>query len=165
MRDIVYKDCIITHRDSKVLKSYIIDDKKEYHTGIDLEASEVYCPCCGVVIQACQVDDHQSVVVQYSGNISLRFTHLREVCVKPGELVDFNQVIGTADKYVHFEYLTSEQNTPSFRVYVAQGLALYKHDPRLVLDKNIIFDNYIAKMQYVEIFGETFDELSYNRGV
>ena len=165
MRDVVYTDCLITHQDSKVLKNYILDESQEFHTGIDLEADMVYTPCFGVVIQSCLVDDHQSVIVQYSGNISVRFTHLQDSYVRVGELVEFDQLIGKADKYVHFEYLTSEETEPGFRVYVAQGLALFKHDPRLILDKNIIFDHYVAKLQNVEVFGETYDELSNNRGV
>lgn len=147
----IYKDCIITHKDSLVTKTYRDLPNNQYHTGIDLTADDVYCPMYGVVIYVSKSDEdnHYSVIIQYSGNISLRFAHLINTNYQVGDLIEKDKIIGKADQYVHFEYLTSEVNDPALRIYCYQNLDLYKHDPTLVLDKIVAFQDYIEE-DYVE---------------
>ena len=138
----ILENCIITLDDSEVVKEYYFSaDGKEYHTGIDIKAKEVYCPCKGVVIQKCLVDGHPSIIIQYSEHIALKFSHLKTCDLEDGQVVSDNECIGTADKYVHFEYLTNADNDPLIRVYIMPGVALYMHDPKLVLYGNIQFDH------------------------
>lgn len=145
----ILENCILTHRDSEVEKTYDVKFGSEiYHTGIDITADDVYCPCQGVCIYTGYVDNYPSCTVQYSDNICLRFLHLLEVQVEPGQTIEYDQIIGIADKFVHFEYLTSEKIYPSFRVFfqAAKSYYMYKHDPMLVLSGNVVFDNHhIAK--------------------
>lgn len=148
----ILKDCIITHKDSYLLKSYdVMMGSSSYHVGVDIEASEVYSPCRGVCIYSGLVDNKLSCTVQYSSNICLRFTNLSEVSVEAGQIIYYDQLIGIADKYVHFEYLTSEKNEPNFRVFFNSNISyyMYKHDPMLVLTGNIQFDNTSASQTYI----------------
>lgn len=140
----IIKNCVITHTDAVITKTYNVrSGLEEYHLGVDVEAENVYCPCYGVCIYNGLLDNKPSCTVQYSENICLRFTHLREVLVEPGDLVTYDQQIALADEYVHFEYLTSEQSYPYFRVFFCceQSYYLYKHDPMLILSGNTVFDN------------------------
>ena len=149
----VLKDCIITNSDAEVVRSYTVAlGEDAYHLGIDLIADQVYCPCYGVAIYTGLIDGLPSCTVQYSNNICLRFTHLSEVQVNAGDLIVASQVIGLADEYVHFEYLTSEATTPAFRVFFNASQTsyyLYKHDPMLVLLGNVQFDNTPKETEYV----------------
>lgn len=140
--DDILKNCIVTHKDSKVTRWYTFDtNANSYHLGVDIEASEVYCPCPGSVIYVGSIEGYQSCTVQYSANICLRFMHLKEVAVGMGDIVEVNSLVGKADKYVHFEYLTSEQTYPNFRVLFngETSYYMYKHDPNLVLSGNVQF--------------------------
>ena len=140
----ILKNCIITHTDALVTKTYDVRaGSNEYHVGVDVEAETIYCPCYGVCIYNGLIDNKPSCTIQYSENICLRFTHLEEVLVEQGALVAYDVPIGIADEYVHFEYLTSEQTYPYFRVFFNcnQSYYMYKHDPMLVLTGNTVFDN------------------------
>ena len=158
-------DCAITHTNAEVLKEYgLVSDITVYHTGIDIKASEIYAPCRGVIIQACKFEGKWSAVLQYSQHISLRFTNFKELNVHAGEIISTNQILGIADEYIHFEYLTTEENNPSYVVRIPPNCILWKHDPRLVLDKNIIFDESDIPGPELVLWGETLDELSNNKG-
>lgn len=143
MADII-KNCVITHKDSEIIKSYdAMQGSNCFHTGVDIKASELYTPCCGVCIYTGLIDNRPSCTIQYSPNICIRYTHLKEVHVSQGQLIQYDQKIGIADEYVHFEYLTSERSYPYFRVFFQSEVSyyMYKHDPMLVLSGNAVFDN------------------------
>ena len=140
----ILNNCILTHTDSEILKFYDVSTSSQiFHTGVDILADEIYTTCKGVCIYNGLIDEQPSCTIQYSQNICLRFSHLKEVSVEQGQLVSYNQQIGLADKYVHFEYLTSERSYPYFRVFfnANQSYFMYKHDPMLVLSGNTVFDN------------------------
>ena len=161
----IIENCSITHSDTEVVKNYDVAVGSEiYHTGIDLKCSEIYSICPGVVIQECLFESKPSVVIQYSGNISLRFSHLKEAYVHEGQLVNFNTPIGEADSYVHFEYLTSQELNSNFSYKIPPNITLWKHDPNIVLDKLITFNQSVSDSSNIELFGETLAELSNNRG-
>jgi len=145
----IITNCVITHEDSEILKEYDVKTgSKVYHTGVDIKATTLYTPCQGVCIFTGLVSNKPSCTIQYSQNICIRYTHLKEVSIEAGQLVEYNQNIGIADKYVHFEYLTSEPIYPSFRVFFCATVSyyMYKHDPMLILEGNVVFDNsYIRK--------------------
>lgn len=152
----IIENCIITHKNSEVAKSYDVKAGSEiYHTGIDIKAKDVFCPCNGVCIFTGLIEEKPSCTVQYSPNICLRFTNLKEVCVAQGQVIEPDTKVGVADKFVHFEYLTSEQNFPNFRVFFNATVSyyMYKHDPMLVLSGNTVFQNrHIAKdYSYTEL--------------
>lgn len=140
----ILTNCLITHKDSEIVKSYdIYAGSGIYHTGIDIRTDSVYCPCQGVVIYDGLVEKQPSCTVQYSQNICLRFTHLKSLYVTSGQIIEAGQEIGIADSFVHFEYLTSEQWYPNFRIFFnayENSYYMYKHDPYLVLNGNIQFE-------------------------
>lgn len=140
----ILKNCIITHKDSEVVRSYdVYAGSGTYHVGIDIKASDVYTPCQSVVIYDGLVENKPSITIQYSPNICLRFTHLKKNTVISGEVLEKDDKIGEADEFVHFEYLTSEQTYPNFRVFFnaqEESYFMYKHDPYLVLEQNIRFE-------------------------
>ena len=140
----VIQNCIITHKDSEILKKCcVLAGSTEYHIGIDIKCDTIYSPCYGVCIYTGLIENKPSCTIQYSENICLRFLNLKEVCVLPGDIVSYNQELGIAEDYVHFEYLTSQKSYPYFRVFFncTQSYYLYKHDPMLVLSGNTVFDN------------------------
>lgn len=141
----IIQNCIITHSKSEIVFPYIdsVDDlkykvTKSLYDGIDLTAQEVYTPCNCVVIDISKQDNLYTVTVQYSKIVSLRFCHLKSVNVEIGAPILKDTLIGYAEKYVHFEYLTTDRNSLNwcFRV---RGLELYKHNPNDVLNGNIVF--------------------------
>ena len=156
------KDCILTHQDSEVLRTYDISMGSEtYHLGIDIKASDIYCPCSGVVIYDGLVEYKPSCTIQYSANICLRFTNMLELNVVAGQLVSYDTCIGKADEYVHFEYLTSEPNDPNFRVFFNSTISyyMYKHDPMLVLTGNIQFDNTPVVDRYIPEMESLYEDV------
>ena len=165
---VILKDCIITHKDSELIKTYDVKAGLDvFHTGIDIKCSELYSPCYGVCIYNGLIDGRPSCTIQYSHNISLRYMHLYEVLVEAGQLIPENTLIGKADGYVHFEYLTSERSYPYFRVFfnAQNSYSLYKHDPMLVITGNVQFDHtpmageQVGQYQALEEDGKGSDEL------
>lgn len=149
-------DCIITKRNSLILLPYIVSiDSKEYklnqyelHDGVDIQCNDVYTPCNCVILQVINVDDYIGVLLQYSVDICLRFTHLKSVDVTPGQLVYSDTKIGEAYQFVHFEYLNIVKPDQETNWLVRFGpIQLYKCDPMLILDKSIVFNNTIMMEQ------------------
>lgn len=140
----ILRNCIITHKDSEIVRSYdVYAGSGVYHVGVDIKADDVFTPCQCVVIYDGLVEKRPSITIQYSTNICLRFTHLKKSSVISGEVLEKDAKIGEADEFVHFEYLTSEQTYPNFRVFFnAQhdSYFMYKHNPYLVLEQNIRFE-------------------------
>ena len=136
----IIKDCDITHSDCKVVHEYIDNDPKGYYLGIDLETDVVFSPCFSVCLAVGKCEMGQYLILQYNEEICLRFTNLLEVYVTPGQLIRADDLLATSDKFVHFELLTIDENSTNARVYIAQNLWLYKHDPNSILDGLIRFD-------------------------
>ena len=99
-----------------------------FHTGIDLYAYGVYSLCNGVVTSVGNDGKHYAVTVQYNAFASLRYLHLKEPSVDAGQIVQQGFSIGTADKYVHFEYVTREKGDSNWPVRIGTE-TYYKHDP------------------------------------
>ncbi len=147
----VIQNCIITHANSVILLPYIdSEDSPEYrinkhtlHDGINLQCTNVYSPCNAVVIQAALCDTGYCIILQYSTSICLRFANIDECLVVPGQLILSDTLIGKCSNYVHFEYLNIQPSIPSWIVRVS-SLELYKHNPILVLDGSIEFDDEVV---------------------
>lgn len=133
---------IIGGADSKVQLPFIDSDKHplykkyKYHTGIDITASHVYSYASGVVISIGSSEDLYAVTVQYDSRISLRYLHLKSVCVSIGDILYPNMKIGTADQYVHFEYVSVSKDNSIWPVRIGT-MTYYKHDPELVLNGSV----------------------------
>lgn len=152
----VIKNCIITHSNSNVVKEYGWVGR-DYNHSIWLSGTNVYCPCCGVVIDVSTTSYGQSVTVQYSGNVSLRFDGLDNVDVTKGQTLPDNTFIGNVKDRVIFQYLTTQPNDPNNRVFLPL-ISLYTHDPNLVLNGNVRFESSDKYYNEDEIFETIFSE-------
>lgn len=99
-----------------------------FHTGIDLYAENVYSLCSGVVTHVGTDGNHYAVTVQYDGEISLRYLHLKSISVVAGQTVQQGFGIGVADKYVHLEYATKTKGDSIWSVRIGTQ-TYYKHNP------------------------------------
>lgn len=143
MNDIIV-NCPITHKDSKILKDWIVDPKskeyrqnKGYHTGIDIVAENVYSICAGVCTYVGKSSEERNVViVQYDHNLSFRYCNLDVISVRKGQLISepYTQEIGVAHEYVHFEAITTTKSNWCVRV---GGRDYYKNDPMRYLKREV----------------------------
>ena len=155
--------------DSEIRLPWIGSEKHElykkhgFHTGIDLYADNVYSLCSGVVTNVGSDGKYYAVTVQYDGNISLRYLHLRSVSVKAGQTVQQGFSIGVADKYVHFEYVTRTKGDSIWPVRIGTE-TYYKHDP-LELNLVSITDDIYDTSDIVEVItDETQAEFTNGKG-
>ena len=137
-----------TSGNQKEYQKYI--SRYGYHSGIDLVpysdsdrlskddyTISVYSPALGVVLS---VNDYvipenatsgatKSVVVQYDAETSFRVGNLTETFVSPGELISQYDVVGKANKWVHFEMLTYGREYENSQIFVFDKLRLFLSNP------------------------------------
>jgi murein DD-endopeptidase MepM/ murein hydrolase activator NlpD len=91
-----------------------ITGREREHQGLDLAAKSgqfVMAAARGVVIRAGWNGSHgNQVVIQHDGDITTRYSHLSNLLVTPGEVLDQGDVVGTAGRtglatgvHLHFE--------------------------------------------------------------
>lgn len=175
-----YQTCYITKSTGNILVPWISSEKSEwyqihhgFHTGLDIEANEIYSWESGVVTQIGQSENNlYSVTVQYSGQISLRYMHLKSVYVNTSDVLFAGSFIGIADKHVHFELLINDPNSSNWPVRIGT-ITYYKHDPedlftgKILLNANDNAHCYSANYQESSLFQFdkfTGSEFSNNRG-
>lgn len=110
-----------------------------YHTGLDVFTDKVYNVCKGVVIFVGVVEGRWSVIVQVNADICIRYSNLSKVLVEEGQPIYYDVEIGHADKYVHFEYCTRQQNNSKWPVR-AGTQTYYKQDTTPCLDSMYFID-------------------------
>ena len=142
-------ETIVTHGDVKILKYFDISNKAPYHynttgyhTGVDIECSEVYSGFPGTVILVNKPDcKTYTAIVQYNAENAFAYCNLQSVNVEEGQQVDTDDLIGTCSKFAHVEYLT-KSNPNKFRVLLTKQV-FYKHDPI-----NILLNGYNEMIEY-----------------
>ena len=107
----------ITQSDAEIIQDWSVDTYN-VHTGIDIPSDIVFSLTSGVVLAVGQVGKHYCITIQYDVNNLLRYDHLSSVSVGAGDVVQGGTLIGVADKYVHFEYATSDQGTSRWSVRI-----------------------------------------------
>ena len=126
----VIKNCKLTHTNAEILQQWDVSDPNSYHTGIDIDAIQVYSISSGVVIESdIDIDNRYVVTVQYNKDTILRYMHLQSMHVVLGQVITVNTSIGIADKFLHFEYATTTYSNWPVRI---GDLNYYKHDPYFV---------------------------------
>ena len=99
----------------------------KFNTGIDIFGTDVYAYASGVVIAVGKDEDnYYAVTVQYDATRCIRYCHLDTVTVSEGEAIQSSFHVGTAHKYLHFEYITYENSMWPVRI---GAQTYYKHDP------------------------------------
>lgn len=123
-----WNDCILT---------YYNDSEFPYVMGLEIKASQVHSICPGKVISVSNWPPaKQSVSVMVNNNQIVRYANLSSVQVKEGQEVTFRTVIGTANKFVRFEYCTVAQHSSKWPVRI-KSLTVYKQDPTSLLTGDI----------------------------
>lgn len=110
--------------------------KHGYHTGMDIKSSDVFSFASGVVIAIGKDNGSYAVTVQYDCKISLRYMHLKAICISLGAVLYRGDKIGTADKHVHFEYITTDKEESIWPVRIGT-MTYYKHNPELILSGSV----------------------------
>lgn len=155
---------------NKVILNTWEDTVAPYHSGIEVVAGTVYNVCPGKVISIEKSTENGfSVNVLINDNQMIRYTHLEEISVKVRQILNYRDIIGTADKFVRFEYCTSEKGTSKWPVRTST-LVMYKQNPQGLLDGTLKLKLAPASCDYdihngeVIISAEADNELSNNRG-
>lgn len=117
----------ITYNNTPPVKSWSTNNS-DVHTGFDLLADNVYSYTDAVVLAVGHVDNHYCITVQYDVFNLLRYDHLQSVAVGAGDVIQVGSVIGKADRFVHFEYATKEQNSSKWSVRVGNQI-YWKQNP------------------------------------
>lgn len=137
----------ITKSPADIITPYISNEQDSwyktyggYHTGVDISANEVYSYAPGVITQIGKDRNGlYTIVIQYSADISFRYTHLKSVYITEGQAINKGEFVGVAKEFVHFEYLTREQEGSMWVVRVGK-LSWYKHNPELVLNGGVLLN-------------------------
>ena len=125
--------CSLTFAEYSVLHSWTPVGSRIY-TGTDITADNVYSYASGTVLTVSKEDLlHYCVTIQYDVFNILRYNNLKTVAVGAGETVQNGSLIGTADRFLRFEYATKEQGSSKWPVRVGTQ-TYWKQDPeRLIL--------------------------------
>ena len=110
----------------------------DVHTGVNIKCKNVYSICDGVVIDSAKYINGNMVLIQYDKTICFLYSMIRESFVVPGQLVRKGTILGTADDFVHFEYLRTDNN-PLSVTFIYKSVALHPNDPIHVLDGSYNF--------------------------
>lgn len=141
------RNCVITQQTSKILKPFIDSEDeeeykqyKEYHTGVDIECNGyVSSISFGEVIFIGHTGNTYNVVIQDEDGSGYNYAHLSsQPEVELYDEVSSGQLIGTANKYVHFEYLYKVPNEFPLRV---GDITLYRYDPEFILEDNLLLNS------------------------
>lgn len=132
----IIQDCKLTHTNAELIQQWDVSNFKSYHTGIDIIADKVYAISSGVVIELDEgTDGRYTITIQYNKDIVLRYMNLKSVYVRFGQIIPNGTLLGTADKYLHFEYATTSYSLWAVRI---SDLQFYKHDPYFIAIGDIV---------------------------
>lgn len=135
-------NCILTNTDIEYpevgTKYGFGKTRDDIHTGVNIKCKNVYSICDGVVIDAAKYTNGNLVLIQYDKTICLLYSMMRELFVVPGQLIRKGTMLGTADDFVHFEYLRTDNN-PLNVTFIYKSIALHPNDPIEVLDGSYDF--------------------------
>ena len=132
-----------------IIKPFINDDKSinfkkynGYHTGVDIDISNVTALASGVVTFIGNDLDGVSVSVEYDSDYTVRYSSLKSSELKINQTVSKGQAIGISNKSLHLEILKPVQPVagPVWPVRI-NTLTHYKHDPTPLADGSFILDN------------------------
>ena len=135
-------NCILTNTDIEYpevgTKYGFGKNADDVHTGVNIKCKDVYSICDGVVIDAAKYTNGNMVLIQYDKTICFLYSMIRESFVVPGQLIRKGKMLGTADDFVHFEYLRTDNN-PLSVTFIYKSIALHPNDPIQVLDGSYNF--------------------------
>lgn len=132
------------------------------YTGTDIKAEQVFSYASGTVVAVGKEDLlHYCVTVQYDVFNILRYNHLKTVAVGAGDTIQNSALIGTADKFLRFEYATKQQGSSKWPVRVGTQ-TYWKQDPALLSNIKPVSQGVVQ--QTILTGSDTVRELSDGRG-
>lgn len=132
----IFKNCILTHEDSKILRKFKISDKiyEISHDGLDISGNCCYSICFGTVIQiVTNYYEKYTVSVQYDDTTIIRYGNLTECSLSVGSIISLGFVIGRCDNHIHLELCRPIPVQPS-RIVNICNIIYYKYDPTYLLE-------------------------------
>ena len=151
----------LTFAEYDVLHSWTPTDP-EIYTGTDITADQVFSYASGTVVAVGKEDLlHYCVSVQYDVFNILRYSNLKSVSVGAGDTIQNSALIGTADKFLRFEYATKQQGSSKWPVRIGTQ-TYWKQDPALLSDIKPVSQGIVQ--QTILTGSDTVRELSDGRG-
>lgn len=156
-------NCGITLEDSELLKDCVMDENseafkrtKQYHTGLDIKANNVFAVYRGRVVYIGEEDSGRTVVIQTGSSFCVCYKRLLSVNVTLNDLLEPTYFIGIVDKYVHVEVYSKIRSKWAVRV---GSETWYKADANLLINGGLqTYADYAYKQNYLD-FSETVTEL------
>ena len=142
--------CCITKGNAKVIKEYSdnVNDKTRLHSGLDIEASEIYSICPGVVTQRFNEGNLVCLTIQYNSNLIFRYRNLSYSDLYVCDMVRTGDNIGRCNNFIHFECISNDHDS-IFPVEIF-GDKYYKIDPLPYIDGSIqLYQGYGSEVNYI----------------
>jgi len=127
----------ITNLESATPSSCIVkyySDIVPYHTSIDIKVTGIYNLCEGLVVDVgYQEENLKYVCVKMSNDCVFRYGHLKETYFNEDARIRPGELIGLAQRYASFEYLSlSTSKFPSYvdryKFYIQDPSDIILHD-------------------------------------
>lgn len=134
----------VTKSTTEVIRPWYVSEEYDRQSlrinpGIDLSCKSVYSICTGCVIyigQDTTAINRYSVLVQYDTTHFFMYSNLVDTSVNLNDIISLGQLIGSADRFVHFEALQLDYSNPQLRVMIYEK-TYYKIDPTSYADGSI----------------------------
>lgn len=138
------KTCIVfPYIDSIQSKQYL--EYSQLHSGVDVQTSEVYSRCTGVLLHIGKEQrGTYTLTVQYNSTMCLRYRGITEHRSTVNDIVVAGQLLGYCKQYVHLECLTTIQAESIWPVRI-YDTTWWKHDPTPAIDGTLGFDNMLYR--------------------
>ena len=130
---------------------------KGYHTGVDIQTTQVYSVCEGVVIEIGNNIEGITVSVQYNVNICVRYCCLQNTELTLGQGIHMGDLVGTTEDFVRFEYAITDKLESLWPVRI-NILQYYKQDPINIVEGTTILQNG-GRSSVTLVMGETFQNV------
>ena len=134
----VITNCVVTQIDSEVLKDYNVyaEDPAykrihQYCPGVDLSAYAGFTAYPGMVVYKGTDDFGKVVIIQTGTNFCVSYSHLSNILVELGSVLDSVYTVGQCDTYLHLELLTKVESKWPIRI---GSEVWYKDDPYKLLN-------------------------------
>lgn len=144
----------ISTTDVQIIHNYNNTDKQKLCSGIVISAALTYFDvlslCDSVVLQVNKnLNNKWTVIIQYDENNALKYNDLVHVNVRMGQAIKAGTRVGTVNKSMKIEYLTSVAN-PTFNPVRFGRLTYYIADPTDIILGNNVLGSDMPKYTFVE---------------
>lgn len=148
------KPCVMSKDDPEFKKT------GKFHTGVDIEAENVFTVYRGRVVYIGNEDSGRTVVVQTGSSFCVCYKRMKYVTLNLNDLVEKWALVGVADKYVHVEVYTKDVTIFPVRIGTDEW---YKINANAILDGSLQpLANYAYEQNYDSGLDEALTEDVWN---